>query len=76
MHGVLHRDAATRNMLYDASTGNVMFVDFSLSQVCTREPLQVLSSNLPGRKCKLGEVEGVKKFVEECELAMDSIKNR
>ena len=58
--GVLHRDVATRNMLWNEECGRVMFVDFERSVVFEtgkkqRQPLGVISAN---RKRKMAVITG------------------
>ena len=58
--GVLHRDVATRNMLWNEECGRVMFVDFERSVVFEtgqkqRQPLGVISAN---RKRKVAVIIG------------------
>ncbi|KAM0798172.1 hypothetical protein BDR22DRAFT_860119 [Usnea florida] len=58
--GVLHRDVATRNMLWNGECGRVMFVDFERSVVFEtgqkqRQPLGVISAN---RKRKMAVITG------------------
>ena len=58
--GVLHRDVATRNMLWNEECGRVMFVDFERSVVFEtgqkqRQPLGVISGN---RKRKMAVITG------------------
>lgn len=49
---LLHRDAAPRNVLYDAHSGNVMVVDFERAAFHHGLPLQVSSGNGQSRKRK------------------------
>ena len=64
--GVLHRDVATRNMLWSEERGRVMFVDFERSVVFKtkqkqRQPLGMISGNRKG-KMAVGTIED-----EKCE---------
>ncbi|RSM01112.1 hypothetical protein CEP52_008753 [Fusarium oligoseptatum] len=52
-HGVLHRDAEPRNVLYDERTGRCMMVDLMLSEVHARQPLGPISVNRRDRKKRL-----------------------
>ncbi|KAI8680540.1 Protein kinase domain-containing protein [Fusarium keratoplasticum] len=51
-HGVLHRDAEPRNVLYDKRTGRYMIVDLMLAEVRTRQPLGPVNVNRRNRKRK------------------------
>ncbi|KAF7549501.1 hypothetical protein G7046_g8336 [Stylonectria norvegica] len=44
-HGVLHRDAKPRNVLYDKCTGRCMIMDFMLAELCPRKPLGPVNVN-------------------------------
>ncbi|EER24898.1 hypothetical protein CPC735_014960 [Coccidioides posadasii C735 delta SOWgp] len=50
--GVLHCDAAPRNVLHDKHTGTVMIVDFERSELDSREALGPISPNAGNRKRK------------------------
>ncbi|RMJ08723.1 hypothetical protein CDV36_011663 [Fusarium kuroshium] len=52
-HGVLHRDAEPRNVLYDKRTGRCMMVDLMLSEVHARQPLGPISVNRQDQKKRL-----------------------
>ena len=59
--GVLHRDVATRNVLWNEECGRVMFVDFERSVVFKtkrkqRQPLSMISENRK-RKIVVGTIE-------------------
>jgi hypothetical protein len=49
---VLHCDAEPRNILYDASSGNLMVVDFERAEFHGRQPLGSISLNAQDRKSK------------------------
>ncbi|KAI8658996.1 Protein kinase domain-containing protein [Fusarium keratoplasticum] len=51
-HGVLHRDAEPRNVLYDKRTGRCMMVDLMLAELHTRQPLGPINVNRGDRKRK------------------------
>ncbi|KAM6516648.1 hypothetical protein FALCPG4_014826 [Fusarium falciforme] len=51
-HGVLHRDAEPRNVLYDKRTGRCMIVDLMLAELRTRQPLGPVNGNRRNRKRK------------------------
>jgi serine/threonine protein kinase len=51
-HGVLHRDAKPRNVLYDKRTGRCMIVDLMLAELRTRQPLGSMDVNKRNRKRK------------------------
>ncbi|UPK91528.1 hypothetical protein LCI18_002463 [Fusarium solani-melongenae] len=52
-HGVIHRDAEPRNVLYDKHTGRYMIVDLMLAELHTRQPLGTINVNKRDRKKKL-----------------------
>ncbi|EPE03243.1 serine threonine protein kinase [Ophiostoma piceae UAMH 11346] len=49
-HGVLHRDAEPRNVLYDKRTGRFMIVDLMLAELRTRQSLGPVDVNKRNRK--------------------------
>ncbi|WAO93440.1 Protein kinase domain-containing protein [Fusarium falciforme] len=51
-HGVLHRDAEPRNVLYDKDTGRYMIVDLMLAELHARQPLGPINVNRRNRKRK------------------------
>lgn len=51
-HGVLHRDAEPRNVLYDKRTGRYMIVDLMLARFHTRQPLGPVNVNVNSRNRK------------------------
>ncbi|KAM6513630.1 hypothetical protein FALCPG4_016013 [Fusarium falciforme] len=51
-HGVLHRDAEPRNVLYDKRTGRCMIVDLMLAEFHARQPLGPINVNRRNRKRK------------------------
>ncbi|KAH7201277.1 hypothetical protein DER44DRAFT_669271 [Fusarium oxysporum] len=51
-HGVLHRDAEPRNVLYDKRTGRCMIVDLMLAEFLDRQPLGPINVNGRNRKRK------------------------
>ncbi|RTE69084.1 hypothetical protein BHE90_016537 [Fusarium euwallaceae] len=51
-HGVLHRDAEPRNVLYDKHTDRYMIVDLMLAKLRTRQPLGPMDVNKRNRKRK------------------------
>ncbi|KAI8686560.1 Protein kinase domain-containing protein [Fusarium keratoplasticum] len=51
-HGVLHRDAEPRNVLYDKRTGRCMIVDLMLAELHARQPLGPVNVNRRNRKRK------------------------
>ncbi|KAI8711235.1 Protein kinase domain-containing protein [Fusarium sp. LHS14.1] len=51
-HGVLHRDAEPRNVLYDKNTDRYMIVDLMLAKLRTRQPLGPIDVNKRNRKRK------------------------
>ncbi|KJZ70009.1 hypothetical protein HIM_10590 [Hirsutella minnesotensis 3608] len=52
-HGVLHRDAEPRNVLYDKRTGRYMIVDLMLAELHARQPLGSINVNGQNRKRKM-----------------------
>ncbi|KAK2022210.1 hypothetical protein LX32DRAFT_677351 [Colletotrichum zoysiae] len=55
--GVLHRDAALRNVLRDTVSGSLMVVDFERAKINCRPPLGLLSSNVQNKKRKRAALE-------------------
>ncbi|KAL2161905.1 hypothetical protein VTH06DRAFT_7690 [Thermothelomyces fergusii] len=71
---VLHGDAELRNLLYDASSGKVMVVDFERATL--RQPLGSISPNSPHRKRKRGLVakkQESNEFEKELQSAVEGV---
>jgi hypothetical protein len=74
---VLHCDAKPRNILYDASSGNLMIIDFERAEFCGggRQPLGLINSNTQNRKRKrkTSQKKGNISFTRELQSVVDCV---
>lgn len=73
---VLHVDAEPRNILYDATSGTLMIVDFERAEFRGRQPLGSVSPNGQRRKRKRGLMarkQGKDDFTEELQSAVEGV---
>jgi hypothetical protein len=64
---VLHKDAESRNILWDEQSQSFMFIDFERAELCTRQPLGNIT---PNRKRKRGTENQKQPTVDDFDLEL------
>ena len=70
---VLHHDAEPRNILCDTVNRTFMVTGFGEAELYPRQPLSLISQNVPDRKRKLGQKSETNMFTCELKGVLDGL---